>query len=554
MPCKIMKGAVLYKDIFYPFGFFVPYLVGFLYKFFGVNLYVLVYLGIITTILMSIVVYKISRLFLDELTSGLATLTFLFVFAFGAYTYSNIFNFILPYSFSSTIFILFIHLALYHFLKFISFEKEKDLFVWSIFLSMAFFCRPGLSLPVWAGFALITVVIVVKGRYETYLKMAVYTLLPLIIALSGYLLFLWKNSAFAGFKESVIDLVKCEINSEYARNMAGTNSIFRSSILMLCSFIFHLMMILSLAGASLLISRYRLNKRRIDIYAGLIILLVVVMAYQNFVQKFPLIFIDMQYRCIPIILAIGISLFSVRVIRNSFLFKENISLLTLFVISFLMDLRILLKANPLKYGFYLLIPSLICYFIFFLKILKDFLVRHTKMPKELFQVLLIIFFAFLIIPYWLISSRLYELKGLKVMTSRGDIAHWSNIMTVRFWETNKYLLENTALDDKVVVFPEGASINFFSNRENPLKYYHFLPFDLQRVGEGKIISQLISYNVKYIVIVNRPAEDYVYLWFGVHYGKKLSSWIYDNYDVVKELGPRPFTGTDEFGIVILRKR
>lgn len=555
VPYKILKGAVLYKDISYSFGFFVPYFVGFLYKFFGVNLYVLVWLGITTTILMSIVMYKICRLFLNELTSGLAILTFLFVFAFGSYTYSAIFNFILPYSFSSTIFILFISLALYYFFKFILFEKEKDLFVWSIFLSLAFFCRPESSFPVWVGFALIMAVIVIKEKHRTYLKMATYTLLPLIIALSGYLIFLWKNSAFAGFKESVIDLVKFEIfNSEYTRNMAGTNSLFKNSILMFCSFISHIIVISLLAAGSLLISRYRLNRKRIDIYAGFIMLLIVVIIYQNFVQKFPLTFMDMQYRCIPIILAIGISLFSVRAIRNPLSFKGDISLLTLFVISFLIILRILFKTNPLKYGFYLLNPGLICYLIFFLKIFKDFLVRRMKMPKDLFQALLIIFFAFLMIPYWLTSSRLYELKALKIMTNRGDIIYWPNIMTVRFCETDKYLLENTARDDKVVVFPEGASINFFSGRDNPLKYYQFLPFDLERIGEDKIISQLISYNVKYVVIVNRPADDYVYPWFGVHYGKKLSSWIYNNYDIVKELGPRPFTGTDEFGIVILRKK
>ena len=253
-------------------------------------------------------------------------------------------------------------------------------------------------------------------------------------------------------------------------------------------------------------------------------------------------------------LVIGMLLFSARIFRNRASFRENLSLLTLFIIAFLVAIRSVLKTELGLYGFYLLDLSLICYFIFFFRVFGDLLARHIKGLNGLFRTLLIIFFLFLIIPYWYLSSTLYAQKSLKVMTDRGDISCWKDSRTGAFWNTVIYLQKNTARDDNVVVFPEGASINFFADRENPLKYYHFLPFDLERIGEDKIISQLIDRRIKYVVIDDRATYEYGYPWFGVHYGKKLLSWIYDNYDIVKEFGPRPFTGAKEFGVVILKKR
>ncbi len=554
VPYKILKGTVLYKDIFYLFGFFVPYFISFLYKFFSVNLYVLIGLGIATTILMSIVIYKICRFFMDEITSGLAVLNFLFVFAFGFYTYNNIFNFILPYSFSSTIFILFISFALYFFIKFILSEKEKYLFAWSIFLALAFFCRPEFSFLTWIGFALIAAIIIIKGKHKDFLKIILYILLPLVIALLGYLIFLWKHSAFAGFRESMIDTIKFEIfNSAVTQKRAGVDAILENSRLMVCSLLFHLVIISLLAVGSSLISSYQLNKKRINICLGFIILLLAFAAAHTVFQTAPSIFTNIQYRCIPIILVIGISLFFIRAIRNPFSSQENLSLLTLFIISFLIIIRILLKTNPDNYGFYLLGMGMVCYFIFFMKIFKSFITKRIKGPKELFHILLIIFFIFLMVPYWQVSSRLYKSKNLKVIISRGEIICWPDSRTVTFWEAVGYLIKNTAKDDNVVVFPEGVSMNFFADRVNPLKYYHFLPFDIERIGEDKIVSQLIDRNVKYIIIDNRLTYEYGQPWFGVHYGKKISSWIYNNYSIVKEFGPRPFTGAKESGVVILQR-
>ena len=94
-PQQILDGRILYKDLFHPHGLLSPYFIALLYKFFGVKILTLVWLGIAITTTLSFVLYKISRLFLGRPSAALVAITFLYLFAFGFYMPSSgIFNFI----------------------------------------------------------------------------------------------------------------------------------------------------------------------------------------------------------------------------------------------------------------------------------------------------------------------------------------------------------------------------------------------------------------------------------------------------------------------------
>jgi len=551
LPRRILEGRVLYKDLFYYYGFFPPYFLAILYRIFGVHINTLVECGIGITILFSIILYKISRLFLDEIASCLLVLTFLFVFAFGYYNpYSGIFNFILPYSFASIFFILFLSLSLYFFLKFISSEKEGYLILWSIFLSFAFFSRAEMTLPLWLGFVFLGIIFTLKNKDKKHLKWGLYLTSPLIICLLGYCLFLFKNHAFAEFRESFIDIAILEINKGdiFTIKGAGLDKIGYNTFLIFKSLLIHLMLISLLAIGSFAISSFFRGgeKSRFSLFLGILVIFFTFGLAQNYLGNF------LQYRCIIIILVIGISIFFIKTIRLSH-YKENLSLLTLFLISFLLTLRIFLNTTPHGYGFYLLSLGLICYYIFFLKVIRDLLQVHINYYSDLFHSILIVFFIFLINNYWRISFDTYTYKNLEIKSDMGSIFCWRNNETLRFWETIDYLKNNTSKENTVVVFPEGVSINLFSGRDNPLRYHHFLPPDIKGVGEEKIISQLISSNVDYIIIIHRPTFEYGYPFFGIHYAGKIFSWIKNNYVIIKQFGPLPFT-SNEFGTVILKKK
>ena len=553
LPAQILKGRVLYEDFIYIYGFFPLHFLALIYKIFGIHIISLVGCGIVITILITIFIYKISLLFINKEISLVIVLTFLYVFAFGFYQHPCIFNFILPYRFESTFFILFISFSLFLFLKFILFKKEKYLFFWSIAMSFAFFSRILISIIPYLAFIIIGEFYIWKDNGKKAWHWRLYLVAPFFISLSGYIcyvLFLFKTRSFAALTESLSYCLKYAlIENTLTTLLAGLDDITRNITLMFASFFAHLLIMVLLTLSVIVISSFLTNKKKS--YLFFILAIIVVSVFIACTQHH--IIISMQYRCLPLILIAGVTMFLVKTLRSSD-HRRPLALLTLFLISLSLILRIFFQTTPYGYGFYLLPLSLICYYLFFFKLLQDFLQKiHFNKYIKFCSVVLGIFFIFSIIPYGKKSFSMYANKNIKVETDKGPIFFSEELKALRIKEMIEYLKENTYENDKLVVFPEGAGLNFFSQRENPLKIYFFLPQVIKLLGQERIISWLIQHEVDYIIILQRETPEYGYPCFGIHYGQKISLWIYDKYSVVEQFGPAPFT-SDEFSAVILKKK
>lgn len=545
--CKLSQGKVLYKDIFYLYGFLPPYLVSGIYRLFGINMVYSVWIGIFVTIATAALIYRISRIFLNRHFSVLAALNFLFIFAFGNYCYNGIFNFILPYSINSTFFILFILASLYSLLKFIRKKKRAYLFYWGIALYLALLCRPDIGCAVWLAFMFVGLIAAFQMHKSVLI---IYSLIPLLAAVLSYTLFLYINNALLGFKESVIDIFLLGIQgrNEFEAAVSGLSLFLPNLLVMLRVFLFHFTGSTVLFLLSLVLGWF-IEKGRFKRYfvLGYIISGVSSVAVFHYLLQ-KVIYLD-HYRLIPIILIIGIIVYLVRV-------KEDFPRLTLFIVSLALLARIILNASPNQYGFFLLPSSIICYYIFFTDIFIRPFERWLPQFSGLKRYYLFGFYIIsilLMLPFVRISHMLYESRNYKVTTQQGAIVSFNDTMTGAFWEAVSYLKENTEKSAKVVVMPEGEGINFFSQRDNPLRYTTFLPPQIKTIGEKKIIQELESQGIDYIVLVSLPAFDYGYPFFGIHYAKNLYNWILSKYDLVEQIGPYPFTSAD-FGIAIFQTR
>ena len=79
VPLQLLKGKILYKEVFYEYGFFPPYFIALLFKLFGVHIMTIVSCGIGIALTFIFILYKLARFFLDEYVSCLVVVTFLFV-------------------------------------------------------------------------------------------------------------------------------------------------------------------------------------------------------------------------------------------------------------------------------------------------------------------------------------------------------------------------------------------------------------------------------------------------------------------------------------------
>jgi hypothetical protein len=186
---------------------------------------------------------------------------------------------------------------------------------------------------------------------------------------------------------------------------------------------------------------------------------------------------------------------------------------------------------------------------------KGYLEKHIKYFSEpLFFTLAASFFIVTACCCWgWYSLGQYNNKQLVVVTPRGMFKTNNDYISKRYWQAIAYLAKNTTKDDTVIVVPQGESISFFSERRNPLRYFTLQPPFFKMTDENRIILQFSESHADYIVIVQVDTTQYGATSFGIDYAKKLNIWIKENYQLVKLIGPYPFT-SEEFGIAIFKRK
>jgi len=546
LPGELLKGKVLYNDLPSFYGFLPPYLIAGLYKIFGISINTLVYTGIAVTLIVSFTVYRIARLFLDQGFATLLVINFLFILAFGNYNTVGIFNFILPYAFAATFFMMFTALSLYFFLKFVFSGNRKNLLTWTTFLTMAFLCRPESTLVVWPAFLLSGSILAVRQPKAEPFKIFAYLLSPLLLTALCYGLFFLVTHTFFAFREIFIGGIKVIAATPASRLWAGIDNIPANLLQISSSFLLHIAILLGLALVCRIIylsgDGTPATKTIIPIAA----------AFLFFVWLKQYSLYELQYHCVILVLFSGLVAYFLQSLKPNTQ-KRSLALLTLFLTSFLITSRIFLATSHYWYGFSLLTMPLICYYIFFGDLLKTTLENRFRIPDGLLSVAIAGFLILMIIPFWEQSSYNYRYHNKLVNTSKGELYSNNDAQTDIFCKTVDYLKKNTPKTGTLIVLPEGLAINFFTGRTNPLKCYNCLPEYVKIFGEDKIISDIKAAKIGYIVILCRDTSLFGPTSFGVDYAKKIQKWIDNNYVPIKQFGAKPYA-SKALGMLILKRK
>ncbi|MCG6551379.1 MAG: hypothetical protein L7F77_03560 [Candidatus Magnetominusculus sp. LBB02] len=352
------------------------------------------------------------------------------------------------------------------------------------------------------------------------------------MALLSYGIFLYLNDAFTGFKSGIIDLIMTNIKSEgaFAKLSAGYNDIFHSITDILISSIFQIFALYVFMTLANKIEKYSDSNKQSGIRR--IVLTIVVLVYTAVIGQLLLITIaSIQFKFIAIIFIGSIIAYFYRFIKSESYDKRYLMLLTVCLIPFILTGRIILDYTPIHYGFYLLPLGLVCYYMFYFnsfpaiyaKLLKTGETRHRY-----YYISAAILLVLLSLPYCYINHISFKLRDLKLNTNLGQFIFYDNEMLNHVIGLVQYLQKNTPRQSTLVVFPEGVSINLLANRNNPLKYFTFLPPEFKSIGESTIISSLIKEKIDYIAVVNLSTEEYGYTNFQ-SYATQLYKSIVENY-------------------------
>jgi len=530
VPYKILQGKILYKDIVYPYGFIAPYTLALFYKLFGLKITSLVICSSLLTFTASLLIHKITRFFLGYFEALLAALTFLFVFAFGNYNQSSgIFNFILPYSFATVFTVFFILAAFYCFLSFVSDQKLYYLWLWVFFISLAFFSRIIMTFPVWLAFVAVIFVCYWKKIFFTLYKAVFFSLLPLVIAFTGYFLFLFITGAFDGFSESVISFAALFTRKDFTFSAAtfGVTGLKANLFFIFNSLLFNVLAVfISLAGAFSCDYFYN-KKQRVMAILMLFISLSILLPLAYFT-------VHDQYCGMQVLLFVATGWIFLYLLRGG-ADKKKIMLFALCLVSMAMIVRFFLKLTPHGIGFAFLALVLVAYYVLIFTLLeKMHFIFFKKCSARLSVVFLRFFLVGVMIFVWLRSSPAYSQRVVKIPSAMGYTYCYPDVITEHFLRVYGYLLADGAKDKSLVVLPSGVALNLFTGMDSPLRYVDMGKFEFTAFKEEKILGALSAAIPDYLVIftfrplVNMPDGTI----FGYNYAHKTLAWIRNNYHCV----------------------
>ncbi len=227
------------------------------------------------------------------------------------------------------------------------------------------------------------------------------------------------------------------------------------------------------------------------------------------------------------------------IILITLLIKKNINTV-FFALLFcvvLCSYKCLFAVSFNSYGTYYFPMLFVCFILY--------LVMYKLKDKQI-TVLFIIISLFSISFYLSNFYRKTVIFNSYLATDKGSFFAESCIVRPMS-ELLAYIRENTKKDDTVLVLPEGAVINFLSDRKSNNKYFHLIPSNIEIFNEDNIVKDLEKNLPDYIVIQPMSYGNFNQTFFCESFGIKICSLIPRCYE-------RPVVFGDEFHVAIYKRK
>lgn len=495
-PTQIIKGQILYKDLFNIYGPFSYMFNAFLFKCFGVNLNVLYFAGYFCAFAIISSLYMIAKRFLNEF---IAFSISIFAISVGVLNL-NLFNFVFPYSYAMLYGFTAFLISLFLLLKY---SENSDKIIYLYLSSLL----AGLSLANKYEFIayFLAIIFAVLKIKKLNLKEYIYTILSLsFFPVACFSILFLQGLEFNNLISTVIIVKKMALSQSlrYFYSVQGVYFNKNTIPVMIITFLKFLMIM------SFLILSLKVR------YKFLSCLLFLSVLFFGLISTGPA-----AFNFLPVATLI-LSIISYKKIIN------NTPLILLILSSFLVSLKTFWGLATLNYGLFFICPLLIAFLALIAIYFDDKNINRNLIGV---YVLLIAF----VLGYQ--NILIYQPKHYLVKTDRGQIYIDKNL-SMATNELINFIQKNTKKNDKIVIFPEGTFVNFLTDRKSDNYYNSLIPLYFEVLGEKKFINHFKKNMPEYIVFNNiNMSKDYYFENICNDYAFEFCEFVEKNYCYRKEI-------------------
>jgi hypothetical protein len=543
-PLRLARGEMLYSGVRHIYGPLSPYLNAALYRIFSPSLWVLYVDGIATAAITIALVYVLARRLMEPVAATAAALSVMWLCAF-----KQAGNYILPYSFSALHGCMLGLATLVLAVSFIESGKKKYLLAAGVVAGLAVLAKTEMGAAALAAGALGSMM-VPRFKLRESLKLLALFLLPAAAVTVGVY---WRIAALTGLSVLSLDsfLFLRHLPPElvyFNKRMSGLDQPLQSLRQMIAASIRFIAVAAAVAGITLMIARRRDGMQvapapvpdagRVSIgqiwmlLAASILVFALTAATGDWDQG-P--YMGMPFLLVGL-LAAGIVRFSKRNPEDAETSNRQITLIVVVAYALLSLTRVILRVRSGgAYSSYLLPASVVLFtyswVYLFPRVFRDHVARNAARKIALCLIL-----ADVALTATLISYRFRARNTYSIDTSRGTMVAVPDLGRA-FDEARSFITRETGAGEYVAVLPEGTSLNFFTDRPNPLREEITTPGFLDGENEERAIGELERSGARLVLVSNRPTPEFGAVVFGRDYCSQLMGWINAHFDMVAVFGP-----------------
>ncbi len=504
-PQEILNGKILYKDLFNIYGPLAYQINAILYKIFGIKLSTLYGAGIFTSLLTVSGIYLVAQKVLSKFLSFCIGV---FTIAIGV-TATSIFNFHFPYSWAVMYGLVAFLYSLYFLLEYWDKKNIKNLYLSSFLAGIAITCKYDFLL-----FALI--VLAISAKEKNWKALVSFFIAPI---LSFGILFVQglRPDSLVNSLLTTSLMAKSKTLKYFYQNSGiyfNSKAIFTDLILFIK---------FAIPFGTILFSSYLFDKRKVNSISLSLI------GWTLFLLMFNAKF---AFGFLPILLLI---LFITELLKSKLVKKYDIRIIILTLSAIAVCAKVFWVMLLGSYGNYYISIALVALFAIVFKYLPQKFEKVTG--AYILAMSLIIIFS---------NSIALKYENYKVSTPIGTM-RTSKFFAESSNQLINFINQNTQKDDKIVIFPEGMTINFLTKRNSDDYYNSLLPLYTETFGEEKIINHYKENMPEYVIFNNLDMKDYYFRFICQDYALDFCGFIQNNYELETVVG-------SEFRYLIFKRK
>jgi len=528
VPVALLKGKMLYRDVWYLYGPLAPYFNSLLFRVLGVHLAVLYWAGALSALLSGIFLY-LTGMELGSWPAGIGAASIIQIQAFE----SGYMCFPLPYSFASVYGCLIACIFLWLIVRSCKSTNLTWIFGAGCAAAVALLLKPEFGFACYATLGVLLVARTARADWKSFLR-------DCAVLLPGVAACLWVIGwmvSIAGVpfitQENIMSWPTSYFMKQYGKQwLAITGCTITPRVLGAAAF-WTVALFAAAFVAHLILQRVKSDRSQffswvpVAIVAGGGILWFLPWRV-SLIAGLRRIFFPKEMVCL---IAVAAAIFWLRAWREH---SEKLDrpLALAFTFSSLLALRMLFGTSPWGYSIYYDGPSALC----FLLLGGIIIPRFSRTQLFVTRAHVLIVFSAVAVVFLYAAILNYDLANRVPLTTKVGTIKVSESMSESYRAAIGWIESAKARGQAVLSVPEDTSLYFLSGTDCPTRVIEFTP---GVVAPGRmtdeVIAEIDAKQVPYLLWSNREYPEYGTPIFGTDYNRELGDYFRSHYRPLRSL-------------------